>query len=115
MTHNEYDILIAKLENRSKSTLREKRNQYSSFDDPLYNFEVGSGIMGLPKAYVCWGYMTKHLAALRNMIDCNNFNDLDDVLEKCQDVINYIKILWVIANEEHDNNHCNVVDAKESN
>ena len=58
--------------------------------------------MGCTTAQACWGYMTKHLADLRNKIDANDFSDREDFLEKCQDTINYIRFLWCIGNDEYD-------------
>ena len=44
--------------------------------------------------------MTKHLVALRDMVDRDDFSDREDFLEKCQDTINYIRFLWVLGNEK---------------
>ena len=55
--------------------------------------------MGKTPAQACWGYMTKHLTALRDKIDSNDFSDREDFLEKCQDTINYIRFLWCIGND----------------
>ena len=60
--------------------------------------------MGCTPAQVCWGYMTKHLVALRDKVQRNDFSNREDVKEKCQDIINYIKILWCLANEESGDN-----------
>ena len=46
--------------------------------------------------------MTKHLVALRDMVQKNDFHDREDFMEKCQDTINYIRFLWCIGNEEID-------------
>ena len=56
--------------------------------------------MGGTTAEACWGYLTKHLVALRDKVKRNDFSDRDDFKEKCLDSINYIKILWCIGNEE---------------
>ena len=46
--------------------------------------------------------MSKHLVALRDMVEKNNFHDRNDFLEKCQDTINYIRFLWCIGNDENE-------------
>ena len=56
--------------------------------------------MGSTPAQCAWGYMTKHLVALRDKVQTNDFSDRDDLLEKCQDIINYIRFIWLIGNEE---------------
>ena len=57
--------------------------------------------MGGTPAQACWGYLTKHLVALRDMVEKNEF-DKDDFLEKCQDSINYIRFLYCIGMEENN-------------
>ena len=58
--------------------------------------------MGGTPAQVCWGYMTKHLVALRDMIQRNDFSNREDVLEKIQDSINYLRFIWAISEEERN-------------
>ena len=57
--------------------------------------------MGGTPAQACWGYMTKHLTALRDKVEKNDFSNREDFLEKCQDTINYIRFLWCIGNDEN--------------
>ena len=56
--------------------------------------------MGGTPAQACWGYMTKHLVALRDMIQRNDFSNREDVFEKIQDSINYLRFIWAISEEE---------------
>lgn len=56
--------------------------------------------MGGTPAQACWGYMTKHLVALRDKVNRNDFSDREDFLEKCQDTINYVRFLWCIGNDD---------------
>lgn len=58
--------------------------------------------MGGTPAQACWGYLTKHLTALRDMVQNNNFSNREDFLEKCQDTINYVRFLWCLGNDERD-------------
>ncbi len=103
MTSEEFNRLLDELDGSSLSTLKAKNSKYASDDDRLHNFRVGSDISGLTTAETCWGYLTKHLTALRDMVVNNDFKDRDDFLEKCQDSINYIRFLWCIGNEERSN------------
>jgi hypothetical protein len=59
-------------------------------------------VFGGTAAQACWGYLTKHLVALRDKVQNNDFHDREDLLEKCQDTINYVRFLWCIGNEEMD-------------
>lgn len=100
MNREEFERLLDELDGNSLTTLKEKNARYSSPDDTLHNFNSGADIMGGTPAQACWGYLTKHLVALRDMVERNDFHNREDFLEKCQDSINYIRFLWCIGNEE---------------
>ena len=99
MTHKKFKALLEELDASSVSTLIEKNARYSSVEDSLHNFRDGGEIFGGTTAEACWGYLTKHLVALRDMVKRNDFSNRDDFLEKCQDSINYIRFLWCIGND----------------
>lgn len=99
MDYKIFEELLNELDSNSVSTLAEKNAKYGSDKDALYNFRVGSAISGKTMPATCWGYLTKHLSSLRNMIEKDDFSNRSDFLEKCQDSINYIKFLWCIGNE----------------
>lgn len=103
MTREEFNKLLDELDDNSVETLKKKNEKYSLGGDPIHNFTSGADIMGDTPAKTCWGYMTKHLVALRDMVDRNDFSDREDFLEKCQDTINYIRFLWVLGNEKLTN------------
>lgn len=102
MKHDRFAELIKELDGDSAETLINKNKMYSSEDDALHNFNEGANIFGGTAADACWGYLTKHLVALRDMVKRNDFSNREDFKEKCQDSINYIRILWAIGNEVDD-------------
>ena len=95
-----FEGLLRELDENSLETLLIKNARYSAENDRLHNFNAGADIFGGTPAQACWGYLTKHLVALRDMVMRNDFHDRDDFMEKCQDSINYIRFLWCIGNEE---------------
>lgn len=97
-----FEGLLRELDENSLETLLRKNALYSAENDRLHNFNAGGDVFGGTPAQACWGYLTKHLVALRDMVMKNDFNDRDDFMEKCQDSINYIRFLWCIGNEEVD-------------
>lgn len=100
MIFDEFNRLLDELDGTSLETLKSKNAKYSSNVDCLHNFNIGADISGNTPAQTCWGYLTKHLTALRDMVDNDDFRDREDFMEKCQDSINYIRFLWCIGNEE---------------
>ena len=95
-----FKSLLEELDGNSIKTLTEKNARYSNGGDVLHNFHSGADIFGGTAAQACWGYLTKHLVALRDMVKRDDFSNREDFLEKCQDSINYIRFLWCIGNEK---------------
>ncbi len=107
MKPDRFKELLDELDGNSLQTLKEKNARYAKDGDCLHNFRSGAEIAGGTPAQACWGYVTKHLVALRDMIDRNDFSNREDFLEKCQDTINYVRFLWCIGNDgvsEKENN-----------
>lgn len=105
MTHENFKKLLEELDGNASETLAEKNARYSSSDDALHNFKSGAEIMGGTPAQACWGYLTKHLTALRDMIQRNDFSNRDDFLEKVQDSMNYLRFIWALGNEVESNKY----------
>lgn len=104
MSPERFKELLDELDGNSLQTLKEKNARYSQNGDALHNFRSGAEIAGGTPAQACWGYLTKHLVALRDKVERNDFSNREDFLEKCQDTINYIRFLWCIGNEENRSN-----------
>ena len=102
MTHERFEQLLDELDGESLATLKAKNRMYSAPTDALHNFASGADIGGCTEAQACWGYLVKHLEALRDKIKNNDFSNKDDLKEKCQDSINYIRFIWAIAHEGED-------------
>lgn len=99
MTHEEFNKLVISLEEKRIDTLKTKNAKYAPENDALHNFHAGAEIMGVTVQECIWGYMTKHLVALRDKILRNDWRDKDDALEKIQDIQNYLSFLWASINE----------------
>lgn len=100
MSSDMFNQLLEELDGNSLKTLMEKNARYSANGDALHNFRKGADIAGGTPAQACWGYLTKHLVALRDMVEKDDFSNREDFLEKCQDSINYIRFLWCIGNDK---------------
>ena len=101
MTKEIFDKLVEEIRMESLDTLIRKNAGYNQAEDKLHNFKAGGEIMGGTAAQAAWGYLTKHLVALRDKIERNDFTDREDFLEKCKDVINYVCLIWCIGNDEN--------------
>ena len=102
MTNDRFKELLEELDANSVQTLAEKNARYATTDDAIHNFKMGADIIGGTPAQACWGYLTKHLVALRDMVTRDDFSNREDFLEKCQDTINYVRFLWCIGNNNDE-------------
>lgn len=102
MTVERFEEVLDELDGNSLETLKTKNRMYSTNDNPLHNFESGAQIAGGTAAQACWGYMTKHLTALRDKVMRSDFSDKADLLEKCQDIINYVRFIYCIGVDQID-------------
>lgn len=101
MNVSEFNELVLELNYKTDGIMEAKNGNYSKGDeDKLHNFHAGAEINGSTPAQACWGYLTKHLVALRDKVIRNDFSDRDDLMEKCVDSINYIRFMWLLGNEE---------------
>lgn len=106
MTREDFNEYITHIREVSLDTLQKKNAEYSKgSDNPIHNFVLGGKMMDGTAAQAAWGYMTKHLVALYDKVDRNDFSDLDDLEEKCQDIINYIAFIYAIGRDEHSSRY----------
>ena len=102
MTNELFSEHITHIKNYSMDVLIAKNSNYSKGDkDALHNFVAGASIAGCTPAQAAWGYVTKHLVALRDKIQRNDFSNVDDLEEKCCDIINYTAIIYAIGIDEN--------------
>ena len=102
MTHEHFRNQIDFIRGSSLDVLLQRNGNYAKgSDEALHNFKAGADIDGSTPAQAAWGYMTKHMVALRDKIKRNDFADLDDLREKCTDIINYTAIIFAIGVEEN--------------
>ena len=101
MTNEFFRENIDFIRQQSLDILLQRNGNYAKgSDDALHNFTAGASIAGCTPAQAAWGYVTKHLVALRDKIQRNDFSNVDDLEEKCCDIINYTAIIYAIGIEE---------------
>lgn len=102
MTNEFFRESIDFIRQQSLDILLQRNGNYAKgSDDALHNFTAGASIAGCTPAQAAWGYVTKHLVALRDKIQRNDFSNIDDLEEKCCDIINYTAIIYAIGIDEN--------------
>ena len=109
MDRKTFEKLVNEIRSASLDTLVERNfgtNGYAKGDNvsAIHNFEEGGKFLrdGGTPAEAAWSYMVKHLIALRDRVNNNDFEDLEEIKERCSDIINYTCIIWCIANEKNE-------------
>ena len=100
VTQETFEALVKEIRDASLETLIQRNGNYAPEADKIHNFRAGGAILGRTPTQVALGYMTKHLVSLIDKVERNDFFNRADLLEKCQDIINYTAIIWVCGNEE---------------
>ena len=104
MTNEFFRENIDFIRQQSLDILLQRNSNYAKgSDDALHNFTASASIAGCTPAQAACGYVTKHLVALRDKIQRNDFSNIDDLEEKCCDIINYTAIIYAIGIDESSN------------
>jgi hypothetical protein len=97
ITEKQFDEVVDKRLDAIKQTLLIKGKEYRRENDPLHNFRRGSAINVQSEEKVLWGFATKHLVSIIDMVDdIENHGILPKekmVDEKIGDMINYLILL----------------------
>lgn len=103
MTKERFNELVDDIIGTASTTLKTKNAKYAPADDALHNFHYGAQLDNSTTAQTIWHYMKKHMVALLDKINRDDWTDLDDAKEKIQDIINYLIFMWCAANESQMN------------
>ena len=97
MKHADFKDLVRYARARSEKVLDEKRIKYSSEEDRLSAFKTAAMDHDHCPEKELLGYLSKHMAALNNLIRATNINGftptLEDLLEVTGDISNYMDLL----------------------
>jgi hypothetical protein len=85
-----------------RSTLSAKAEEYATRYDVLHNFRSATDFTHLSMQTTLWGFMTKHLVSIRDMIQSKQTNHYttEQWEEKIGDTINYLILLEAIVKEQ---------------
>lgn len=102
MTNDKFnEILIDRL-TVIKGVLAAKAKEYSSEKDRLHNFKEGAKILNTTPEIALFGFLTKHLVSVKDIIDNIAIGKLPTtalVDEKVGDCINYFILLEALIKE----------------
>ena len=96
MKSEEFNQLFEDAVAQERVTLGVKREEYAGNSDRLENFHTGSEITGLTPMQTLWGYLAKHLASVRDIVN-GKVVSREVLREKIGDSRNYLVLLEALA------------------
>ena len=98
MTAEQFNVVLESRIGLIRETLQTKAAEYAT-DDRLYNFKSAAQEFGGTPQQVLWGYLTKHLVSVRDMVMAVRPLTPAAVTEKIGDSINYLILLEGLFHE----------------
>lgn len=96
MTNDDFEKLFDAAVKAERELMITKAADYAGGGDRLWNFRSGAGITGLTPAQTLWGYLSKHLASIRDIARGRKVTR-ETLREKCGDARNYILLLEALV------------------
>lgn len=100
MTTEEFNVIVEKRLESIKRILITKSKEYAISEDRLYNFRRGAKFTNKTPYETLWGYLTKHLVSIHDMVEGKRSYTPEAVEEKIGDAINYLILLEALLLEE---------------
>lgn len=99
MDAKEFEAAFEKLVDQSRNVLVEKAKEYADDKDRLHNFKMAANLVRGTPEQALWGFVTKHLVSLIDMIDSGNPYPEAVWNEKIGDSVNYFILLRALVDE----------------
>ena len=103
MTVQEFELIFKEQVKKLGNTLITKRNEYAPTGDCLQNFKQGSALLNISPEECLFGYLTKHLCSIAEMVKSPNKYSIDKWDEKLGDVLSYGFLLKALVSERLSN------------
>lgn len=93
MNQEEFEQVFNRQVKQSREVLVKKAGEYAHPDDRLRNFRIGSALTGETPEQVIWGFNTKHIVSISDMVQGGENFTKAQWDEKIGDAINYLILL----------------------
>lgn len=100
MNAEEFEKLFEEVVDQCRQTLIVKAKEYATDNDRLHNFKIGSIVTGGTPAQTLWGFATKHIVSIRDMIRSDKYYSEEVWNEKIGDALNYLILLRALVSED---------------
>lgn len=97
MDQEEFEQVFDRVIEQSRAVLVEKAREYASDGDRMHNFKRAAGFTGGTPEQALWGFLTKHLVSLSDMVRSEKVYPAEVWDEKLGDALNYLILLRALV------------------
>lgn len=101
MKQEEFDQILEDQIASMRKVLSSKAKEYADDSDRLHNFMIAADLNDCTTDQALWGFLTKHIVSLRDMVYNNEMLPMEMWEEKIGDTINYLILLKAVVIEQH--------------
>lgn len=101
MNADQFELIFEQTVQNCRDVLVNKAKEYASDGDRMHNFKVAGRFNGRSPEQELWGFLTKHLVSLTDMVQSGEYYPAEKWDEKLGDALNYLFLLraLVVENE----------------
>lgn len=101
MTPETFDEVVRGMMEQSSQVLLSKAKEYATGGDRLHNFRLAAELNDQTMEQACWGFATKHLISVVDMVKSGDVYPMEVWDEKLGDLSNYLYLLKAIVVERN--------------
>jgi hypothetical protein len=113
LNSEEFEAVFEKVVAQCRNVLVIKAREYATDEDRLHNFKKGAILTGGTPKTALWGFLTKHLVSLSDMVESNRTYTNQQWDEKIGDSINYLILLRALVEADEKQKTTSLVGAVE--
>lgn len=99
MDAKSFDEVFETTVESSRKVLVTKAGEYAAGNDRLHNFKKAAALIGCTPDQALWGFLTKHLVSLSDMVESDEDYSYERWDEKIGDSINYLILLRAVVED----------------
>ena len=100
MKDTHFDILVGKLDEYARDTMKKKGPEYTTGDDDvLHNFKATAEKLGIDPLVVWYTYFDKQCSSIAAHIKNKDLSKAEPMISRFGDIINYAKLGYALFKE----------------
>jgi hypothetical protein len=100
MNSEEFEAIFEGVVGACRQVLVKKASEYATDEDRLHNFKVAAALNNELPTQACWGFATKHIVSIADMVKTGIIYPDATWEEKIGDALNYLILLRALVEEQ---------------